>query len=247
MRRGAFLPLITVTLVTALAPAMAAGQETLAPFQDPGSEFLRRAAAPAASRCAGAERLFLAVAATPGDGLDTRYDEASGRLTMRYPMVFNQVTEGWNWHPEAQPSQEDYYSFKYLPLASIAEDRGGYRAEDKIGSPQQMRIHWRYDYFFAFANLYDFYPRGGDDDAGFSAQSTMPRPEADRLAGGDLQLALIGRLDNNCLAESTTFWKATSAQPVDFTLKKRYLLGRLEEVIFYDKANGRLLARLAPR
>jgi hypothetical protein len=69
--------------------------------------------------------------------------------------------------------------------------------------------------------------------------------DAARLAGGDLRMALRGRLRADCLSESTTFWKATLSQPVDFTLKKRYLIGQLEEVIFYDQASGKVLARLA--
>jgi hypothetical protein len=47
-----------------------------------------------------------------------------------------------------------------------------------------------------------------------------------------------------CVSQSTTFWKATHARPVDFTLKKRYLLGDLEAVVFYDKHSGAELARV---
>ena len=58
-------------------------------------------------------------------------------------------------------------------------------------------------------------------------------------------MAIGVRLAKDCLSDSTTFWKATSATPVDFTLKKRYLIGRLAAVWFYDAASGRMLARLA--
>jgi hypothetical protein len=41
--------------------------------------------------------------------------------------------------------------------------------------------------------------------------------------------------------------KATPSQPRDFTLKKLYLIGTLEEILFYDEASGKVLARLAAR
>lgn len=57
-------------------------------------------------------------------------------------------------------------------------------------------------------------------------------------------MSLHGRLRADCLSESTTFWKAVPSAPVDFTLKKRYLIGQLEEVRFYDATSGKVLARL---
>jgi len=57
-------------------------------------------------------------------------------------------------------------------------------------------------------------------------------------------LRAVAHLVEPCLSESTTFWKATHARPEDFTLKKRYLLGVLEEVVFYDRRGGEILARL---
>jgi hypothetical protein len=48
-----------------------------------------------------------------------------------------------------------------------------------------------------------------------------------------------------CISESTTFWKAIHARPVDFTLKKRYLLGHLEAVVFFDRRTRLVLGRMA--
>ncbi len=48
------------------------------------------------------------------------------------------------------------------------------------------------------------------------------------------------------ISESTTFWKATHGRPVDFTLKKRYLVGHLDEIDFVDTASGKVLCRIQP-
>jgi hypothetical protein len=231
-------------LLLAAPLACLAAADALPPLQDAAAEYTRRAAAPAAERCTAGETVMLTVALSEAAALDTAFDAASGRLRILYRMSFNQLTEGWNWHPLEAIQGDDYYVFKYLPLGSTSEERGTYRAEDKIGSPQDFRVQWRTDYFFAFDNPYDFYPRGPDDDAGFVAEIELPAAEAARLARGDLRMALSGRLGANCLSDSTTFWKATSATPVDFTLKKRYLIGKLAAVWFYDAASGKVLARL---
>jgi hypothetical protein len=177
---------------------------------------------------------------------DLAYDAVSGQLQVRYRMQFNQLTEGWNWHPLAPMAGDDYYRYKYLPLGGIDEARGDYIAEDKIGSPQTMRVQWHTDYFFAFDNPYEFFVRSGDDDAGFAASIQTGSEHAQRLAKGDLAIALRGRLQPECVAASSTFWKATSARPVDYTLKKRYLIGRLERLWFFDKSTGEVLAELLP-
>lgn len=177
---------------------------------------------------------------------EVTYDAASGRLRVFYPMQFNDLTEGWNWHPEEVAAGRDYYTYKYLPLGSIHEARGSYRTTNPDGQPLEYPIRWRWDYFFAFDNPYDFYPREAGETAGFSAEIAVPAADATRLGGGDLHMALHGRLRAECLSESTTFWKATVSAPVDFTLKKRYLVGRLEEVRFSDAATGKTLARLEP-
>jgi len=218
--------------------------DALPPLQDAAGEYARRVAAPAAERCTAGETVALSVPLTEGATLDTGYDAASGRLRILYRMAFNQLTEGWNWHPLEAIQGDDYYVFKYLPLGSTSEERGSYRAEDKIGAPQDFRVQWRTDYFFAFDNPYDFYRRDAGDDQGFVAEVALPADEAARIARGDLRMAIAVRLKQDCLSDSTTFWKATSATPVDFTLKKRYLIGKLAEVWFYDAASGRMLARL---
>jgi len=175
------------------------------------------------------------LAASPGYSIEV----SGGRAAVRYRMAFNQIAEGWSWQPQADPEVEDYYRFKFLPLQSVVVERGDYEYEDKIGSPQRMSVRWRYDYFLAFDNLYDFYARRVDDDAGFSAD--LPAAMAPYLG-----LRARARLVEPLIGESTTFWKATHAQPVDFTLKKRYLLGVLEEVDFVDRRADRVVCRIQP-
>lgn len=213
---------------------------------DAVAEYARRAALPANERCAG-NSIELPVTLSQEALVDTAYDTATGRLRILYRMQFNDLTEGWNWHPDIAAAGGDYYTFKYLPIASTTEDRGSYRGEDKIGAPQEFRVRWRYDYFFVFDNPYDFYARDAGDDAGFVVDVPATEADARRLAGGDLRMGLRGRLAADCLSDSTTFWKSTFATPVDFTLKKRYLIGKLVEVFFLDAASGKLLARLPAR
>jgi hypothetical protein len=155
-------------------------------------------------------------------------------------MAFNNIAEGWSWQPLANVTVDDYYRFKFLPLQSVLESRGEYAFEDKIGESQQMKIVWRYDYFLAFENLYDFYPRVVvDDDAGFVAK--VPAEKARQVT-----MRATARLIEPVISESTTFWKAIHAKPTDFTLKKRYLVGKLETVSFIDGESGRELQRLVP-
>lgn len=166
--------------------------------------------------------------------------QVDGRPEARFRMAFNNVAEGWNWYPQADPQSEDYYHAKFLPLKSVPVERGDYLHEDKIGEPQRMKVSWRYDYFLAFDNLYDFYPRLADDDAGFVATLPADTP----LAAGTVRMLALASLNEPYISESTTFWKATHGTPTDFTLKKRYLTGQLQAVWFVDAASGRLLARL---
>ena len=233
----------TLSFAAALALAVpaCAGTDMLPSMRDVVADYTRRAALPEVARCADGA-LDLPVDAALGD-IESAFHAATGRMRLRYRMAFNQVTEGWNWHPEAKPGADDYYLYKYVPLTSVAEERGGYRAEDKIGTPQDFVVRWRYDYFFAFDNPYDFYA-SGDDDAGFEVEFASAPEDAERLAARDLRMALRVRLAPPCTTDSTTFWKATHDKPVDFTLKKRYLMGTLEEVTFYDAATQRVLARL---
>jgi hypothetical protein len=179
------------------------------------------------------QRVALAVdlAASPSFSADD-----SGVL--RYRMAFNNVAEGWSWQPLARPEAEDYYRWKFFPLQSVREERPSYVQEEKIGEPQQTRVEWRYDYFLAFDNLYAFYPRVADDDAGFLIPVTA--------ASTSIRLVALAVLAEPALSESTTFWKAIHARPVDFTLKKRYLIGALEALVVCDGASGRALARIHP-
>ena len=204
-----------------------------------------------------ADRQFEALAQLPPAGLHAKPGEkievdvdlsaSSGftvevvgeRVEARYRMAFNQLTEGWSWRPLADPAVDDYYQYKFLPLQSVAVERGEYAHEDKIGVVQQMKVSWRYDYFLAFENLYDFYPRLVDDNAGFSAD--LPAS-----AAGHVGLRVRAHFIEPVISESTTFWKATYGKPTDFTLKKRYLMGALDEVDFVDTNNGSILCRILP-
>ncbi len=204
-----------------------------------------------------AERQYVAIAKLPADGIKAivgqvvevdvdlsatgslEANERGDRLEVLYRMSFNQLAEGWSWQPQADPAVDDYYRFKFLPLQSVAEERGEYQHEDKIGTPQQMKVSWRYDYFLAFENLYDFYPRQVDDDSGFSAN--LPAAMA-----GHVGLRAKARLIEPVISESTTFWKATYGKPTDFTLKKRYLMSALDEIDFVDTTNGKVLCRILP-
>jgi hypothetical protein len=104
---------------------------------------------------------------------------------------------------------------------------------------------WRYEYFLAFDNIYDFYERKVDDDAGFGAAILMKAEEARQMVDGKTIRALaLCRLKPPLHTESNTYWKATLATPVDYTLRKRYLVGDLLEVWFYDSASGKVLAKL---
>lgn len=213
-------------------------------LRDPQTEYLQRAASVDTGRCIPGDSLTIEVPLHVEAGITIGYDAAAGRLRVFYPMQFNDLTEGWNWHPEEVTSGRDYYTYKYLPLGSAHEDRGSYRNTDPGGQTQDYPIRWRWDYFFAFDNPYDFYPRDAGDHAGFVAEFSVSAADADRLRKGDLRMSLRGQLRTECLSESTTFWKATLSAPVDFTLKKRYLIGLLQEVRFYDAASGKELRRL---
>lgn len=199
----------------------------------------------AQQHCAAGEAIALDVPLSAETEID--YDATSGRLRIFYPMQFNDLTEGWNWHPEEVAAGRDYYTYKYLPLGSAHEARGSYRTTDPAGQTVEYPISWRWDYFYAFDNPYDFYPREAGDAAGFAADFPVPAAAVERLHKGDLRMALHGRLRTDCLSESTTFWKATVSAPVDFTLKKRYLVGHLDEIRFIDLRTGQVLARHVAR
>lgn len=195
------------------------------------------------------EVFAFAVDLDAGPNFLQEYDAASGRLTLLYNMVFNQIAEGWNWDEQADPDRRDYYRFKFLPLGfETASRRPPEVVELYPGKVVEVKNLWRYDYFFAFDNLYDFYPRKVDDDAGFGASVPMSAGEAKRLvADKSIRMLALCRLKPPYHSESNTFWKATFAEPVDFTLRKRYLMGELLEVWFYDSASGKVLAKVRQR
>lgn len=225
-------------LLAALALCAGAALAQEAPWPSPVASY----AAVAAGE--GREQDVL-LAAAPDSGLEVSYDAVRSRLRLHYPMAFNQLTEGWSWQPQADPAREDYYRFKFLPLGSVEEARGSYQGEDKIGAPETMEVRWRYDYFLAFDNLYDFMARGTDDDAGFDAEIPADAATAARLQEpGAVVLQARVHLLPPYTSESTTFWKAIHARPTDFTLKKRYLIGELAEVRFVTR-DKRVLAQLA--
>jgi hypothetical protein len=158
---------------------------------------------------------------------------------LRYPLRGKEIAEGWSW-PEGVSSDPDYFRYKYLPLASESEDRRSYEAEDMVGEPQTMTERWRYDYFLAFANFAAFIDAADDDAALVLALPADADPA--RLA-----LRAEACLTQPATRESTTFWKATHAKPVDLTLKKRYLVGELKAVHAVALDDGRRLATLQAR
>lgn len=219
------LAAVAAVLIHSACAAETATEQFAALAQLPPSELASMAA----------RRIVVTVDLDAGPGLAV---EAAGeRATVRYRMAFNQVAEGWSWRPLADPAVDDYYRYKFLPLQSVAVERGEYAHEDKIGVTQQMKVVWRYDYFLAFANLEDFYPRTIDDDAGFTAD--LPAAVVGRL-----RIRATARLVEPVLSESTTFWKATYGNPVDFTLKKRYFVAVLEQVEFVDSGRDTTLCAI---
>ncbi|MFA5241160.1 MAG: hypothetical protein WC029_11760 [Sulfuricella sp.] len=178
---------------------------------------------------------------SPGFSMD--FEAASGTLTLLYRMAFNNVAEGWSWEPLANPESSDYYRVKFLPLKSTQQEKAGpVEVEIYPGKRLEVRNVWRYDYFLAFENLYDFYPRAVDDDAGFGARiKTSGLP-----ARAHLKMLAVFRLKAPYHSESNTFWKADFADPVDLTLRKRYLIGQLEEIRFVDSETGQVYLRQQP-
>lgn len=162
------------------------------------------------------------------------YNGKKHSLELRYIMTGNQVTEGWNWANNADPKTTDYYRYKYLPLKNLTIEK-------------QAGDIWKYEYMVTFPNLYDFYPRTTDDNAGFVAQAPMTQSEAFKLLGGEnLRMLALCRLAPPWHAQSGTFWKATESALYDYTLKKSYLYAELLEIWFYDYPGGKVLAKIKP-
>lgn len=235
--------MLLACLALVAMPCLAAGEATLS-RQEAVAEYARRAGT--AAECKTDDTVTLGVALDEAP-LESGYDERSKHLRIRYGMAFNHVTEGWNWHPEAAQQGFDYYRFKYLPLGSQVEEKGRATHQDADGVYREYVNRWQYDYFFTFDNPADFYAHDSAETAGFVADIELPAAEVERLVRGDLRMVMRGRLAQNCTTESTTYWSGLPAKPVNFTLKKRYLIGKLSEIIFYDGRDGHVLARLAAR
>lgn len=160
-----------------------------------------------------------------------------GRQRLVYRMGRNHVTEGWNWHPEADPAREDYYRIKFLPLGQRETETAPAQEvyNPAIRASYTMRFVRRDAYYFAFDNPYAFYPRD-EEDAGFAIEVAE---------SGRTEFALVARGSYAApfRAESGTYWRAQPAQPVDLWLKNRYFMGRLETVWFCGM-DGRLLGKL---
>lgn len=162
----------------------------------------------------------------------------SGQQRLMYRMGRNDVTEGWNWHPEAVPLGGDYYHYKYLPVGQRETEVAPPRLEpDPAYGSFQVSYRRRDAYYFAFDNPYDFYPRN-DEDLGFAA-------EVPAAAVGEASFHLVarGRFAAPWRAESGTYWRAIPAQPVDLWLKNRYFMGRLE-TLWFCSDDGRILVKL---
>ena len=194
------------------------------------------AAAPVTGKLTPQDNLFAFSIDLEGSGNNwvRAYNKAQRRLELRYIMTGNQVTEGWNWGQNVDPQTTDYYRYKYLPLKDYTLKK-------------QANDVWKYEYMVTFANLYDFYPRSIDDEAGFVAQVPMAQDDAIKLLKSEsLRMLAICRLAPPWHAQSSTFWKATDSAPYDFMLKKRYLYADLLEVWFYDYHSGKVLAKIKP-
>jgi hypothetical protein len=153
------------------------------------------------------EVFAFAVDLDAGPNFSQAYDVASGQLVLRYNMVFNQIAEGWSRDELANPDQRDYYHFKFLPLGfEIASRRPPEVVELYPGKTVEVKNRWRYEYFLAFDNLYDFYERKVDDDAGFDAAVVMQAEEAKLLLDGrSIRMLALCRLKPPYHTESNTF------------------------------------------
>lgn len=188
-----------------------------------------------------------ALAGLVGQGFVLRVDDSvedrwsverrdDGRVRLVYRMGRNDVTEGWNWHPEADREREDYYRYKYLPLGQRETETAPPRIEhDAAYGDFKVTYRRRDAYYFAFDNPYDFYPRNMDDD-GFAV--TLSGTVTERF-----HLVVRGRFAAPWRSESNTYWRAIPAQPVDLWMKNRYFMGRLE-TLWFCSPEGRILGTL---
>jgi hypothetical protein len=160
-----------------------------------------------------------------------------GRQRLVYRMGRNHVTEGWNWHPEADREREDYYRIKYLPLGQRETETAPPQTvyDPAIRGSYTMTFVRRDAYYFAFDNPYDFYPRNDEDD-GFSVETSAADVK-------EFALVARGRYVEPFRAESGTYWRAEPARRVDLWLKNRYFMGKLE-TLWFCSPDGRLLGKV---
>lgn len=194
-----------------------------------------------------AELPTAALAGLAGQGFTVQVDDPAedrrdierlpdGRVRLVYRMGRNDVTEGWNWHPEADLQREDYYRYKYLPLGQRETETAPPRVEpDPAYGDFSVTYRRRDAYYFAFDNPYDFYPRNDADD-GFAI---------DVAEAGVSRFHLVARGSFNApwRTESSTYWRAIPAQPVDLWMKNRYFMGRLE-TLWFCSDDGRILGQV---
>lgn len=199
------------------------------------AEYRQLAAVPVAEAERLADRPF--VVAVHDAAEDRREVEvrANGKRRLLYRMDRNHVTEGWNWHPEADPAREDYYRYKFLPLGEQETETASPRFEvEPATGGFEVRFVRRDAFYFAFDNPYDFYARD-EEDGGFTVETAIP---VERFV-----LIARGRHAAPYRAESTTYWRAQPSRRVDLTLKNRYFMGRLETLWFCSE-DGSILGRL---
>lgn len=175
----------------------------------------------------------LGAEASPGFSLA---QDARGREA-RYDMAFNNVTEGWSWRQREPEERQDSYRHKFLPLEAQEETKGRYGSWNPFEGAHEVARRWRYEYFFAFENLREFFHQAESDGMAFTAR--LP------LKAGSVRLRLLATLTSPVVAESNTFWQSTGANRPDYTLRKRYLMGRLDAICFLDAA-GAPLAEARP-
>lgn len=164
---------------------------------------------------------------------------AADKVRLMYRMGRNHVTEGWNWHPQADPARADYYRYKYLPLGEREAEVAPPRMESDLpGRHFEAKVVRRDAYYFAFDNPYEFYARNEADD-GFAVDV------AHQVAGPLMRFHLVarGRFAAPWRAASTTYWRAIFSAPVERTLKNYYFIGRLE-TLWFCSDDGRILAKL---
>lgn len=233
---------VLLTLLLA-APALAGAGEfppgsecALLGAGDVVADFRRLAEMPAAALAGLVGQSFTVRVDDPVEDRWEAEPVANGSFRLMYRMGRNDVTEGWNWHPEADREREDYYRYKYLPLGRREAETAIPRIEpDPAYGDFKVTYRQRDVYYFAFDNPYDFYPRN-DVDAGFAIEIAAPEAVP-------FQLVARGRYAAPVRSDSNTYWRAIPAQPVDLWMKNRYFMGKLE-TLWFCSAAGRILGKL---